>query len=400
VSETYLQTFTRYLKTRTDAPEDFHLHAGLCSLAVALGNRVWCDGYARDIYPNLHCVILASSGMGKSVPLDMAGIVLGKAGLGDHVLPSSFSREAIIGQLATRPVGIFILQEFAAFMALLARDYNHGAVEDLTDLYDGSDLVRKLTKETVAVRSPAVTLLGASSPEWFAQAFSGKNLRGGYLARFLFCPSGAAGDPIGDPGPRDEGTEAALALYLRDAAELTGKMDFRACRDRFNSFAAERRLRAREADPDIAGMRSRAPLMARKVAMLFHVSRELDLHVTDHDMEQAIKFVQATHDQAEKYLLEDVPRDKKDAERMRILEIVRARGGLCSWSTALKNSHMDTRDFRSAVETLTDSGQLDQDKSGRTRVLTVAKIRRDFAKVRESSQELTDYENGRLAALA
>jgi hypothetical protein len=43
-----------------------------------------------------------------------------------------------------------------------------------------------------------VTILGASSPDWFAQAFKGTALRGGWLlARFLFCPSREAGRPIG-----------------------------------------------------------------------------------------------------------------------------------------------------------------------------------------------------------
>jgi hypothetical protein len=355
---TYLSTFREYLQTRTDAPKDFHTHAGLCTLAVALGNHVWFDGPAGNIYPNLHSVILAPSGMGKSVPLAMASIVLRKAGLGEAILPGSFSREAILSQLSAHPVGIFVLQEFAAFMTLLARDYNHGAREDLTTLYDGDDLQRKLTQNSFKIERPALTLLGASSPEWFAQAFKGADLRGGYLARFLFCPSVNAGEPIGYPGPRDDAIEAVLSGHLQTIGSLTGVMDMRDCRDVYDTYAKAARLRARTADPDIAGMRSRAPTMAAKVAMLFHVSREASLRVSEGDMRSAIKFVEYTQDRAEDYLTEEVANDKQDGDRRRILEIVRGQNNRCSWSYALKRSKQDAAYFARNVDTLRESDQL------------------------------------------
>jgi len=58
----FLGEFIAYLKRRTDCPADFHIHAGMAALAAALGNRVWCDGWARAISPNLWIVILAPSG--------------------------------------------------------------------------------------------------------------------------------------------------------------------------------------------------------------------------------------------------------------------------------------------------------------------------------------------------
>lgn len=400
---TFLATFRSYLMKRTDAPKDFHLHAGLCALSVALGNRVWCDGPSRDVFPNLHCVILAPSGMGKSVPLDMANLILQKAQLGDTVLPSSFSREAILKRLAKQPVGIFILQEFAAFMALLNRDYNHGAMEDLTDVYDGSDIVRELTSETLKVSHPAVTLLGASSPDWFAQAFSAKNLRGGYLARFLFCPSRDATDPIGDPGPRDEGTEAGLAMHLMEIAQLHGKMDMSACHSLISDYATKRRLEARQADPDIAGMRSRAPVMAKKVAMLFHVSREASMTVSLKDMEAAIKFVDHTHDMAERYLMDEVARDRKDSERLRILEIVRGQGGRCEWSYALKRSKQDAVDFKRNADTLCESGQLEVQsapRGERGKWLALPAARYENSPIHGNSRELVNSRNGYHGELA
>src|SRR5688572_20949822 len=103
MSETFLHAFVRYLQRPTDCPAEFHVHAGMAALSIALGNRVWCDGWARPIYPNLWMVLIASSGFGKSVPLDMSEAVVRIAGLRASVLPDSFSQEALYAMLGRQP---------------------------------------------------------------------------------------------------------------------------------------------------------------------------------------------------------------------------------------------------------------------------------------------------------
>lgn len=379
---TYLSDFRDYLINRTDAPAAFHMHAGLCSLAVAMGVRCWVDGPVREIFPNLNSVILAPSGMGKSVPLDLATNIVRKAGLGDNLLPVSFSQEALLERLSQRNVGLLVIQEFAAFQALLGRDYNSGAEQTLTELYDVPDVYeRKLRKsDGFTLRHPCVTILGASSPEWFAQAFKGNSLRGGWLARFLFCPSRDAGPPIGNPGPRSDGIEAGLAGHLLELQELNGRFDMQPCSDLYDDFSRTCRLAARESS-EFGGMRSRGPIMALKVAMLFHVSRDPHTRVlTRDDMQKAITFVERTHEAAEYYLTNEVAHDVKDAQRLRLVDIIRSRGGWVPWSVALKNSHMDRLEFQRAVETLVESNTIELDKDGRQRVL---RLRRFAANIRE-----------------
>lgn len=388
---TYLSDFRDYLTKRTDAPAVFHMHAGLCTLSVAMGVSCWVDGPAREIYPNLNCVLLAPSGMGKSVPLDMATNVIRKAGLGERLLPASFSQEALLERLAQENIGLFVIQEFAAFQALLGRDYNSGAEQTLTELFDVPETFqRKLRKgEGFTLKSPCVTILGASSPEWFAQAFKGNSLRGGWLARFLFCPSREAGEPIGDPGPRDEGRETALAGHLRQLRDLHGRFDTSAVKVQYDDFAKKCRMAARES-AEFGGMRSRGPIMALKLAMLFHVSEDPRTAVlTPKDMRSAIAFVERTHTAAEYYLTNEVAYDRKDAERIRLVEIVRAKGGCAPWSVVLKNSHMDKSEFQRAVDTLVDNDSLTIDKEGRTKVLRVAvqnsQIRSELSRIGESA---------------
>ena len=201
----FLREFVRYVGTRTDAPADFHLHSGMVALAAAIGNKVWCDGWSRHVYPNLWVVNIAPSGFGKSVPLDMAQSILQQARLGQRVLPSSFSQEGLSKALEQQPSSVWFIQEFAAFQGMLNRSYNDGMMQWLTDIYDvPEEYTRTLMSGIARLRSPAVSILAASSPDWFAASFKESALRGGFLARFLYCPCFEPAAYVGHPGPRDD----------------------------------------------------------------------------------------------------------------------------------------------------------------------------------------------------
>jgi hypothetical protein len=364
----FLGDFARYLRTRTDCPPDFHYHAGLVALATALGNRVCCHGWTRPIYPNLWSVVIAPSGYGKSAPLDMCERIVAKAGLVDLVLPGSFSQEALYGVLKDKPVGTFVLQEFSAFLGMLSKEYNAGCTQFLTEIYDCPESVRRLTYKhgEFLILRPCVSILGASSPSWFADSFKTKDLSGGFLARFMFCPSVEAGPAIGSPGPPDDASEAGLADHLRQAATLGSPArplyaDLSAVEGIFDTWDRDERKKLR-ADPDplFSGMRSRSGVMVRKAAMLFAVSRDAKrLVVTKGDLDHAINFVDHSHSLAEKFLTEEVAQDADEADRIKIIDILRRHDGRLPWWEMLKLSRMRADKCRRAVDTLVQAGRLE-----------------------------------------
>lgn len=388
---TYIGEFCGYLKTRTDAPPDFHPFAALTTLSVALGNRVTIQAHGmRDLHPNLWCVILAPSGFGKSVPLDMAESLLRKAGLGGCTLPTSFSQEALADALKRVPQGgVFFVQEFSAFLGMLSRDYNTGALQWLTELYDVPAVYDRVLKAgPVHLEKPCFSVLGASSPEWFADTFRQNMLRGGFLARFLFCPSRTPGAYVGLPGPRDERREMPLADHLRCVAELSGAVDLRCVQADYNRWDRTYRETVRnEGAAEFGGMRSRAGSLVLKVATLFHVSHDpASLELCPPDLARAIEFVEASLAAAERFLGEEVAHNQHDAARLRLLDLVRrASGGEVPWSVGLKNSHLSARDYSEAVRTLEESEQVRVEKRGGTRVLV--DLRRNSRELRANSRE-------------
>lgn len=361
----FVGEFNAYLKTRTDAPPDFHIHAAMATLAYALGNNVWCEGWGRPIYPNLWVTVIAKSGYGKSVPLDMAESLIHKAGLGEGLLPGSFSQEALLTRLSETPTSMFCLQEFSAFVKMLDREYNSGAIAWLTELYDVPETYKRILLgkggKTITLKRPCITILGASSPDWFAESYKASMLRGGFLARFLFCPSNQAGKYVGYPGPRSDAIESGLSGWLGEVANLHGPFDTSGVRKMFNEWDHESRKRLREdCPPEFSGMRARAGLMVWKAAMLLHVSTNVDdLVLTEKDLANAIKYVERCHAMAEKYLSEEVATDRWEVHRLKLLEVIDRAGGTIQWSKAMQNSHLSSRDMREAVDTLRQSERLD-----------------------------------------
>lgn len=361
----FIETFRHYLKSRTDAPPDFHIHAAMSALAYAMGSKVWCDGRFRNTYPNIWAIIIAPSGYGKSVPLDAAEALIRKAGLKDGILPGDFSTEALIGQLQKSPTSIFLLPEFSAFVSALQKEYNAGSMSWLTDMYDvPPEYVKARMKngesQLTTIPMPCISILGASSPAWFNSSFKEGMLSGGFLARFLFCPSTDVGEYVGHPGPRDDGIEATLAEHLQMVSKLSGKFDLSKVKTQFDEWDYNWRKNLRHnCLPEFSGMRSRAGTLVHKASMIWHVSAEpTDLIITEEDMDKAIKYVEWSIGKAEKYLTEEVARDKFEDERMKLIEVIARAGGGMTRAKAMMNGHLSAQQMDRAIETLVQTDRL------------------------------------------
>jgi hypothetical protein len=364
----FLGDFEAYLRRRTDAPPDFHIHAGMVALATALGNRVKTWGWTRDVYPNLWVVIIAPSGYGKAGPLDMAERMIRKAELANRLLPDSFSLEALVHTMKAQPVGTFITQEFASFVAMMDRDYNAGCRQFLAKIYDSPEAERRVTmKGEVVIERPCLSILGASSPSWFAASLRGSEDKreGGFLERIIFCPSTDVGEPVDDPGPPEDHTEAGLAYHLREVAQLHGVADFTEVNAAFSTWQRSQRTALRAGGPqEFGGMRSRAPLLVKKAAILFHVSSDpRTLRIKPRDLQRAIDYVEHSQELALDFLQNQVATTPDEALRIKIVENLRRAGGRQNWSDALRQSKESAFKFKGAIDTLEQSGRVARVKS-------------------------------------
>lgn len=355
----FVRVFREYVASRTDAPADYHIHAALATLSVALGTRVWIEGRGKDLYPNLWIVNIGRSGIGKSVPLDISQRVLELAGLGHHKLDDSFSHEALYDIFKSQPVRIAYIQEFASFMGMLNREYNQGLRDWLTDIHDTPAVFRRtLRGQSIELVRPFLTILGATAPGWFADQFKMAALNMGFLARFIYCPSSDRGEYVAHPGPFRRDIETALAGHLRQLTLLEGRADYSGVAELYNAWDRQNREELLRTPDELAGLRARDGTKVLKAALLFHVARKADLAVEEEDLANAVTYVERSDEQAARFLTEEVAHDKDDADRLAILRIVALAGGAVPWSKALKDSHMSSERLARATKTLVETEQL------------------------------------------
>jgi hypothetical protein len=396
MTDSFLKLLTTYGGSRSDCPKDWHLHAGLATLAAAMGSDVCTDGRSRPIYPNIWSVNIGPSGSGKSVALDLSKMLVEKAGLGSRILANSFSLEALHGELAKGPNRILYTQEFGGFMEMLDRSYMHDARRWLTELYDVPDEDRRVLRasrkpgepgrnEEVVLRRPCLTILGASTPEWFAQSYKAADMKGGFLARFAYCPSEEYEEYVAEPGPHDQRALTVMADHLRTVAEMVGTMDFSGVLTELNDYDRRVRLELREGQvpPEFAGIRNRATLQVKKAAMLYHASSDpYTYRITAADLRRAIGYVDRSYLLTQAFVATHVAQGRDDEDLKKVLRIVAQKGGhLVPRSAVLMNARFTAERLNKIERTLVESEQLIVDHRGKATysLPPLTNVQRSFA---------------------
>lgn len=366
--EGWLGDYLRAVTPLTDAPVEFHLASGLSALSATIGNRLYATHWGQNVYPHLWAVLVApSSFWRKSTSISQAENLLREAAP-DAVFPSDFSREKFLRILAKDPAGLLTLKEFGGFLATLGRDYMGGMKENLTELYDGPDLFkRSLQSGDIEIKSPAITLLGATTLDWLEGRITEGDLQGGFLARFLFVTAREKASSKGLTG----GMDYLVRMRLRDALHsLHGRTPMEVRYSPAASELLDEWMQGWEAEvtatshrADLSGFAVRLQTYAVKLAILYRVSAVAyedvaDEHRVDEaSVGQAIAYVRVLWTSVASLIDEKIAITKEAKELRRLVGIV---GKGVTRSQALKLSKLKARDFDQYLDTLVQSGQVTQ----------------------------------------
>jgi hypothetical protein len=183
----FVSDFVEWASGITDAPMEFLTGAALSCLSVAVGNR--CSVNNR-IYGNLWLLLVGPSSVArKTTSINLARMLCRHANL--PMFPDRITPESFYESLAVNPEGLFTLSELSGWLGNINRSYARGLKADLTELYDGNhfERVRKTPKGELikyTIEKPYISLLAASTQEWFEAAIKEDDSAGGFLPRFHF----------------------------------------------------------------------------------------------------------------------------------------------------------------------------------------------------------------------
>jgi hypothetical protein len=212
----WIDDYTNYCSETTDAPPEYHRYVAMSLIGSLLGKKVFFQLGDTEIYPNLWLILLAPSSLyRKSTSISLGCKIISNINR-DIFYPPQFSQEKILEILNEKPSGIFVFYEFLTFMKMLDRDYMAGTKSMFTELFDVPDYFSRKTKSVeVNIKKPCISILSATTVNWFLEAIQEQDMEGGFLPRFLYVPAQTKlkDNPLPDPVDKVLKRKIANQLY-------------------------------------------------------------------------------------------------------------------------------------------------------------------------------------------
>ncbi len=224
-----------------ESPLSFWRWGGIAAISAVLKDNVWMDRYLYKLYPNIYVMFHADSGLKKGPPVSMAEKLVKEVD-NTSIIKGRSSIQAILkdmGTASTMPGGR-VKTDSAVFIC--SSELSSSIVEDpvaakiLTDLYDRhyneGEWKSLLKQEVFSLKSPIITMLGATNEAMSEDFFTKAVIQGGYFARtFIIYESKRNKRNSLTYAPRIKPDYKKLAEYLKSLTKLKGQ---------FKDFASEK----------------------------------------------------------------------------------------------------------------------------------------------------------------
>lgn len=221
----FIDDYISYAKKYCHAPDIYHEMMARALVGMACRNKVYFQLGDTKIFPHCWMILIGkSSAWHKTTSIrDIALKIFDKVDE-NHRFADQWSPEALIPFLATKPSCTFFVDEFDAFMEIMKKDYMGGGQGFLRTLYDvPPKWSKKLAKEHYEIKYPTMTILSASTVYDFVKCVTEKDLRSGWLARYLLVYAKNK-HPMSNilPPPVDENEKNKIVMELDAIVDAAG----------------------------------------------------------------------------------------------------------------------------------------------------------------------------------
>jgi len=343
---------------RSEPPSVFHFMSAFTVLGAVLERNVFFDKAFYRVYPNIATILIAPTGRCRKTSATNIALKLARE-VEVNVMSERVTPEALVEGLSGREhaTGLVYAPELAVFLG--RQKYLEGMVPLLTSLFDAPDVWRSRTigRGEASLAEVALSLLGASTLEWFVEALPTAAFSGGFMARLLFVVQEDTDRefaiPERAPGHLWEGLRENLADIKNNVrGEVTLEPE---ALDWYKTWYSKHH-KGRVADEKFAGYHERKPDHLLRMAYLLRVASNMSLRVTLQDFVDSLRILDWLEEKLPR-VFEGVSASTVGAAHSRIVEILRKSGGRLPHSILLRKMQhiMNARSFRDAVETLKES---------------------------------------------
>lgn len=350
------------------------LGSAISIFSILLGNRFAFE----DVKANIFCLLLADSGTGKKF-----GISVARSLLGDLSLLGSadyLSSSAIGSSLADFCLRLDVSDEFSKTLKL-AKDGNAWQMAMLQDLcrlwsasVDGFDLpvIRKTKEEKgkelpTRIHCPYISILSATTLSEFKESISRSAFTSGFVPRFLLFMD----QPSMEIKTRldSKKVEAMKQVCLRTVkqfinshmpSEITGHVTAIQWEVAEDSMALyEDKMRAyhvqamEEPNELVKPIIARAREQMKKLALIHAVSRvDREYKIRTQDLNWASEVIATSLHNSSQFLAEASAENRQQAEKERVLNIVKTSPGISRRELTRKTRFLDTKKRNAVLQDL------------------------------------------------
>jgi hypothetical protein len=378
----WLRQYVEHAWRQTTAPIGYHVGVGLSVLGATTPTGYGMI-YAGTLRANLFTLLVGRSGEdNKSSALSVGVPILQEA---QHTLIGDFpgSMEGLIESLALNQTQMIPISEFGRFLSSAQRGYFEPVKTLLADLWDCGPTQRRRastrtrTGETqeniIRVPNPRLSIAAACSIPYLEKHTLAEDWTGGFMGRWLVLYGMRERT---DPDPKGDPTRHAMLVEgLRERLTHHDKNYW--CRgltpralevwvEWYNDVAN------RPLPGNIIGIRSRAPTMARKIALILAWDYGLDFDGDswDMDIDVLIPAIQITELHIQSLVdLSLIIADHPEARLRRdVLSTIAGIGDAAEFGQILARLKMKKRTVVDVIDTLLEEGTIekyDVDGSGK-----------------------------------
>ena len=349
----------------SEPPSAFHFACALTCLGAALKRSVFFDKGYYKVFPNMAIVLIAPTGKCRKTSATNVALTLARD-VGINIMSERVTPEALVMALGGKEVsaGLVYAPELAVFLG--RQKYLEGMVPLLTSLFDCPD---RWTSQTIGrgqtqLANVALSMLAASTLEWFIEALPREAFSGGFMSRLLFViqeeTSREFALPVRPAGHLGERLKEDLLSMMALKGEATLSAPARAWYETWYT----RHHHTQVEDAKFAGYHERKPDHLLRIAMVLRIAAAQSLLIEDEDLIQACAIL----DWLEAHLpraFAAVQASAAGTTHERILRQLEDAGGTLHHSALLrKNQHlMNAREFNIAIYTLIESECIIERKS-------------------------------------
>lgn len=229
MAEGFLRQYESAMADYTDAPTVFHR-----ATAYAVYGALLSTGFTRlriasgpePMWPNLWMVLVGGSAQSRKTTSIHFGSVVARMSDKFVVAPDSFTAEGFAQYLfqlqegfqgvpkGHGPAALLVLPEMSQFLLEAQRQYASANKSMLMSMYDAKTFRRQLSRSTIEVKLPRVSMLGGIAPELLSSHTDTADWQGGFMSRTMLV-HGRRSHTLKEPTPVPDSVFRKLVTVLQ-----------------------------------------------------------------------------------------------------------------------------------------------------------------------------------------